>query len=660
MAEKVQLAAKTSKAKENSASTTLKIESPQSMSSPADQVLYLQRNIGNQAVQRLIKSRALQTKLKIGQPGDKYEQEADRVADAVMRMPEPGVQRQVEPEEEEELVQPKLAANKEYSIQRQEDEEEENEEKLIQTKPLVNQITPLIQRQAEEEEEKIQTQLEEEDESVQMKSLVQRQKINDEEEIQTKPESTTNPPVTSTLESGIGSLKGSGNPLSKSELTFFEPRFGTKFGNVKVHSNHNAATMAKSIQAKAFTIGSNIFFGQGQYTRGTSAGRWLLGHELVHVVQQNSHKKQGVIQRAPQKTYMGEFKDKVYQDNVISGKKYGVKIELEFHPGNKVNAKKIGMTQALKKLYGGTPMPHTPTLRNRMVKTGAEKGFYIDQISKYGGPLYATGPTSATDTLASTPTHSQWGHHGKRFVDSTGTEQKKEALIKDKTASNNQTPKSGQIFETTALALEGAQKGTYYGSVKWGWKRNAAGTFGRIPLTLVSKGTPSSNFMKAAKEWNKAKALGTIKTISDPTNVYQNNHTTVKFTVPKGTKVTLGSSFGAGDMEWMKSTIASGTKAGQQGLIKVTDLKDVGGGKATIDLPLTSKKFTKYPNVWLVRKPANYSTTRIAKLTKNSEVQVLAKGKKWWKITVVNSSIASHVGKVGWVLKKYLSDAKVK
>ena len=166
--------------------------------------------------------------------------------------------------------------------------------------------------------------------------------------------------------------------------------------------------------------------------------------------------------------------------------------------------------------------------------------------------------------------------------------------------------------------------------------------------------------MKAAKEWNKAKALGTIKTISDPTNVYQNNHTTVKFSVPKGTKVTLGSSFGAGDMEWMKSTIASGTKAGQQGLIKVTDLKDVGGGKATIDLPLTSKKFTKYPNVWLVRKPANYSTTRIAKLTKNSEVQVLAKGKKWWKITVVNSSIASHVGKVGWVLKKYLSDAKVK
>jgi Domain of unknown function (DUF4157) len=44
----------------------------------------------------------MQTKLKISEPGDKYEQQADRIADEVMRMPEPSLQRQVEPEEEEE------------------------------------------------------------------------------------------------------------------------------------------------------------------------------------------------------------------------------------------------------------------------------------------------------------------------------------------------------------------------------------------------------------------------------------------------------------------------------------------------------------------------------------------------------------------------------
>ena len=52
-------------------------------SSHVDRILFLQRTIGNQAVQRLIKSGALQGKLRIGQPGDKYEQEADRVADVV-------------------------------------------------------------------------------------------------------------------------------------------------------------------------------------------------------------------------------------------------------------------------------------------------------------------------------------------------------------------------------------------------------------------------------------------------------------------------------------------------------------------------------------------------------------------------------------------------
>ena len=54
--------------------------------SPVDRILFLQRTAGNQAVQRLIKSGALQAKLRIGQPGDTYEQEADRVAEQVMRI----------------------------------------------------------------------------------------------------------------------------------------------------------------------------------------------------------------------------------------------------------------------------------------------------------------------------------------------------------------------------------------------------------------------------------------------------------------------------------------------------------------------------------------------------------------------------------------------
>ncbi|MBC2702725.1 MAG: DUF4157 domain-containing protein [ANME-2 cluster archaeon] len=88
--------------KENSASNKQKTGF-RSQNSHVDRILFLQRTIGNQAVQRMVRSGALQAKLRIGQPGDVYEQEADRVADEVMQMPEPGVQQQVGPEEEEEI-----------------------------------------------------------------------------------------------------------------------------------------------------------------------------------------------------------------------------------------------------------------------------------------------------------------------------------------------------------------------------------------------------------------------------------------------------------------------------------------------------------------------------------------------------------------------------
>lgn len=64
-----------------------------SLGSPANRRSQLQKTVGNQAVQKLIKSRTLQAKLRIGQPNDTYEQEADRVAEQIMRMPDPVLQR---------------------------------------------------------------------------------------------------------------------------------------------------------------------------------------------------------------------------------------------------------------------------------------------------------------------------------------------------------------------------------------------------------------------------------------------------------------------------------------------------------------------------------------------------------------------------------------
>ncbi len=68
-----------------------KTESFHSMNSPVDRILFLQRTIGNQAAEKLMKSGALQAKLRIGQPEDIYELEAGKMAEQVMWMPEPAV-----------------------------------------------------------------------------------------------------------------------------------------------------------------------------------------------------------------------------------------------------------------------------------------------------------------------------------------------------------------------------------------------------------------------------------------------------------------------------------------------------------------------------------------------------------------------------------------
>ncbi|MCD4797508.1 MAG: hypothetical protein K8R19_00665, partial [Methanosarcinales archaeon] len=114
----------------NSDLQTRRINRSGSKASSVDSILHLQRTIGNQAVSRLIKSKALQAKLRIGQPGDVYEHEADRVADAVMRMPAPQ-----KVSINNSRIQRASTTFEENELKRQPIEEEEEEEKL-QKKPI--------------------------------------------------------------------------------------------------------------------------------------------------------------------------------------------------------------------------------------------------------------------------------------------------------------------------------------------------------------------------------------------------------------------------------------------------------------------------------------------------------------------------------------------
>jgi len=77
-----------------------------------------------------------------------------------------------------------------------------------------------------------------------------------------------------------------GRSLSAASRAFFEPRLGCNLGAVQLHVDRGAAESAHSLQARAFTFGSDIYFGAGEFAPGTQSGKHLLAHELSHVVQQ--------------------------------------------------------------------------------------------------------------------------------------------------------------------------------------------------------------------------------------------------------------------------------------------------------------------------------------------------------------------------------------
>ncbi|MBN3910156.1 MAG: DUF4157 domain-containing protein [Nostoc sp. NMS1] len=148
------------------------------------------------------------------------------------------------------------------SIQREALPEEEEE---LQMKPLANSITPLVQREA----------LPEEEEELQMKPMVHQAEAG----MAAAPD----------LEASINQAKGGGQAIADNIREPMEQAFGADFSGVKVHTDGQSDQLNRSIQARAFTTGQDVFFRQGEYNPGSRGGQELIAHELTHVVQQNDN-----------------------------------------------------------------------------------------------------------------------------------------------------------------------------------------------------------------------------------------------------------------------------------------------------------------------------------------------------------------------------------
>jgi uncharacterized protein DUF4157 len=453
-------------------------------------------------------------------------------------------------------------------------------------------------------------------------------------------------------------LRSPGQPLDHTVNALMQPRFLHDFSNVRIHTDEKAARSAAATNARAYTFGRDIVFGAREYAPDTMYGQMLIAHELAHVVQQQAGPKslQGklnindpgdaaersadeaarrvmapdnadfrstalsirhsllhsstsspLIQRAV-KSWGGEFDTDKYELIKTPGLD-GVSIDLKFHPNKYVDAELIGLTQTARSTEKGSPVPASTFYGTDAEKKAFESyripgkdpnaGTMVDQLVKFPNPMYATGAAGAKDTLASTPTGAQWGTHGFHFTDKAGKLHEKDAHSIDGPTLSSAKKETKQVFESTALAIKGTQEGTYYGSVQWGWEKNAAGKVDKLPFKLVSNDVPSEVFAQAAGIWNKAKTSTGSNTIALP--VVEG-----KYTNTEGV--------------WLVSNPAN---------YKATI---IGKLKKNTRVEATSKGEGK-----------SYNKT--------------AEKEKWWKATVVDGTFA---GKVGWVMQADLSDAVTK
>jgi guanyl-specific ribonuclease Sa len=110
--------------------------------------------------------------------------------------------------------------------------------------------------------------------------------------------------ATQDLESSINRARGSGQPLDAGLHRNLGQAMGADFSGVRVHTDHQADQLNRSIQAKAFTTGQDVFFRQGVYQPGSRKGQELIAHELAHVVQQGGSQS---VKRAPESVIQREW-----------------------------------------------------------------------------------------------------------------------------------------------------------------------------------------------------------------------------------------------------------------------------------------------------------------------------------------------------------------
>ena len=233
------------------------------------------------------------------------------------------VQRGASPEKEKDKAIQKMDAPKKeeekHTVQKMELPEKKKEEgmhpvqKMELPEKKKDMEMPLQKMGAEHEKEKVQKKdnhiKEEEKPTVQKmdheyeKEKVQKKEDHKMEEekkktsaVQTKQDSSANS-ASPQVATNLKNTAGKGNKLPAKTMHEMNNSFGADFSNVRIHNDSEAVNMNQELQAQAFTHGADIYFNEGKFDPNSAQGKFLLAHELTHVVQQGAGQPADEVQR---------------------------------------------------------------------------------------------------------------------------------------------------------------------------------------------------------------------------------------------------------------------------------------------------------------------------------------------------------------------------
>jgi hypothetical protein len=333
----------------------------------------------------------------------------------------------------------------------------------------------------------------------------------------------------------------------------------------------------------------------------------------TNAVQMKQSNAQGGAIQGGVKTHWGTFEPVEYKltENIAAGgvetpekdKRRGMVMKLKFFPNEHVDATKIGIIQTCIAKKQEIPQIEQekfdfinkgyPILGERAIKEGSGEGTFLDRNDKSLSPVMRNGFGMALNkTNMSNLSPGQYRRHKESGKDSQddprinyelGYHYYKDGKVHSQPAYMVDPPNlkyadknSSQIFETTALALSGAQQGTYYGSIKWGWETDKEGNHKLIPIEVISMGVPTATFMKAAKLWNDATIprwqgersktvdlpIVQVKLITSPINLTIGEGKQLKLPAQTRVQVIDGQS---------KVKVVDGEHTGIEGIVKESD-----------------------------------------------------------------------------------------